>query len=90
MIDQETFEKLLPLAYQWAKEQEEFVLTHGIPLHAQHLADARLAGVGDCERVRVLIVRRIPLPKSGELAEAARPLALSRRTSVASYSATPF
>jgi hypothetical protein len=72
MIDQETFENLLPFAYQWAKEQEEFVLAHGTPLSAQHLADARLAGVRDCELIRVLIVDRIPLPESGELAEAAR------------------
>lgn len=72
MIDQETFENLLPVAYQWAKAQEEVVLAHGIPLSPQHLADARLAGVRDCERIRVLIVDRIPLPESGELAEAAR------------------
>jgi hypothetical protein len=72
MIDQETFERLLPIAYQWAKEQEEFVLAHGTPLSAQHLADARLAGVRDCERIRVLIVDRIPLPESGDLAEATR------------------
>jgi hypothetical protein len=70
MIDQESFEKLLPVACQWAKEQEEFVLAHGTPLSAQHLADARLAGVTDCEQIRVLIVDRIPLPESGELAEA--------------------
>jgi hypothetical protein len=72
VIDQETFEQLLPLAYQWAKTQEEFVLTHGVPLAPQNMADARLAGVRDCERIRVLVVDRIPLPESGELAEAAR------------------
>ena len=72
MIDQETFEQLLPLAYQWAKAQEEFVLAHGTPLSPQHMADARLAGVRDCERIRVLVVDRIPLPEGGELAEAAR------------------
>ena len=72
MIDQETFESLLPLAYQWAKAQEEFVLTHGTPLSPHHMADARLAGVRDCERIRVLLVDRIPLPEGGELAEAAR------------------
>ena len=72
MIDQETFEQVLPLAYQWAKAQEEFVLAHGTPLSPQHMADARFAGVRDCERIRVLVVARIPLPESGELAEAAR------------------
>ena len=72
MIDQGTFDQLLPLAYQWAKAQEEYVLAHGAPLSPQHTADARLAGVKDCERVRVLVVDRIPLPEDPELAEAAR------------------
>jgi hypothetical protein len=72
VIDQETFENLLPHAYQWTQAQEELVLAHGIPLSPQQVADARLAGVRDCERVRILIVDRIPLPESGELAEAAR------------------
>lgn len=72
MIDQETFDQLLPLAYQWAKAQEEFALAHGAPLSPQHIADARRVGVRDCERIRVLVVERIPLPESGELAEAAR------------------
>lgn len=71
VIAQETFDNLLPFAYQWAKTQEEFALTHGIPLSPQQMDDARLAGVRDCERVRVLVVDRIPLPE-GELAEAAR------------------
>jgi hypothetical protein len=72
VIDQETFEQLLPLAYQWAKAQEEFVLAHGTPLSSQLMADARRAGVRDVERVRVLVVDRIPLPEGGELADAAR------------------
>ena len=72
MIDRERFEQLAPLAYQWAKAQEEFVLAHGAPLSSRLLADARLAGVRDCERIRVLILDRIPLPESGELAEATR------------------
>jgi hypothetical protein len=72
MIDQETFQSLVPLAYQWAQAQEQFILTHGISLNPQHMADARLAGVQDCERIRILIVDRMPLPEGGELAEAAR------------------
>lgn len=72
MIDQETFENLLPLAYQWAKAQEEFVLAEGTPLGQQHMVDARRAGVVDCERIRVLLVEKIPVPESGELAEAAQ------------------
>lgn len=72
MIDRQTFEELLPLAYQWAKAQEEFVLERGVPLGPEHTTDALLAGVQDCTRVRVLVVDRIPLPENPELAEAAR------------------
>jgi hypothetical protein len=72
MIDQNTFEHLLPSAYQWAKATEELTLTCGAPLSPRHMADARLAGVQDCSKIRVLVVDRIPLPENRELAEAAR------------------
>jgi hypothetical protein len=72
MIDQEKYDSLLPRAYEWAKAQEDFVLTYGTPLGARHLEDARLAGVHDCEKIRVLVVDRIPLPDCAPLAEAAR------------------
>ncbi|HEY6112140.1 MAG TPA: hypothetical protein VIV62_06470 [Chthoniobacterales bacterium] len=72
MLDQATFEYLLPLAYQWCKATEAFVLAHGAPLSPRQLADARRAGVQDCSRIRVLVVDRIPLPENPELAQAAR------------------
>ena len=72
MVDQETFEYLLPLAYQWAKAQEEFVLARGNPLGSRHARDAKLVGVQDCDRVRVLVVDRIPLPENPELAKASK------------------
>lgn len=72
MIDQATFDQHLPFVYQWAKAQEDYVFAHGTPLSPQHMADARLAGVQDCERIRILVVDRIPLPEGGELAAAAR------------------
>lgn len=72
MVDQQTFQQLLPLAYEWAKAQEEFVLTRGTSLGPRHAADARRAGVQDCSRVRLLVVDRIPIPDSPELAEVAR------------------
>jgi hypothetical protein len=72
MINQENFERLLPLAYQWTKAQEQFVLARGAPLTPRQMVDAQLAGVQDCSRVRVLVVDRIPLPDHKELAEAAR------------------
>ena len=72
MIDQATFEHLLPLAYDWCKANEAFVLAHGAPLGLRQLADARRAGVQDCSKIRLLVVDRIPLPEDSELAEAAR------------------
>jgi hypothetical protein len=72
MIDSEKFQGFLPLAYLWAKSQEDFVLARGVPLASEYLDDARLAGVQHASRVRVLIVDRIPLPENEELAEAAR------------------
>src|SRR2546423_574128 len=73
-VNQETFEDLLPVAYEWTKKQEEFVLAQGNPLGATHAWDAHLAGVEDCARIRVLVVDRIPLPENRKLAEAARRL----------------
>lgn len=72
MIDQEKFERLALLAYQWAKSQEAYILKYGATLSPRQLADAGRAGVQDPERVRVLVVDRIPLPDDMELADAAR------------------
>ncbi len=72
MVDQDTFENLLPLAYHWVKAQEEFVLARGNPLGPRHAHDANLVGVQDCARVRVLVVDRIPLPENPELAKASK------------------
>jgi hypothetical protein len=72
MIDQEKFERLALLAYQWAKNQEGYILQHGTPLAPHQLADAGLAGVQAPSRVRVLVADRIPLPDDNELANAAR------------------
>ena len=73
-VDQETFQHLLPLAYEWARTQEEFVLAHGNPLGMSHAWDAHLAGVQDFARIRVLVVDRISLPENPKLADAARRL----------------
>jgi hypothetical protein len=71
VIDQQTFDRLWPLAYEWAKSQEEFILATGSPLDCRYLADARRIGVRDPGRVRLLAVDRIPLPDDPELADAA-------------------
>ena len=72
MIDQQTFQNLLPLAYQWAKAQEQFILTRGTALGQRDTDDAGLVGVQEPSRVRVLVVDRIPLPYNEALAEASR------------------
>ena|SRR2546421_5796977 len=72
MIDQKNFERLSPLACQWAKSQEAYILKHGAPLAIHQVADARRVGVEDAARVRVLVVDRIPMPDDKELADAAR------------------
>jgi hypothetical protein len=72
MIDKEKFDRFAPLAYQWAKKQEAYILQHGVPLRPQQLADAARAGIQDVDRVRVLVVDRIPMPDDMELADAAR------------------
>lgn len=72
MIDRETVEHLLPLAYQWAKAQEEFILARGASLDSGQIADSRRVGVQDCTRVKILVVDKIPLPDDEQLAEAAR------------------
>ena len=71
-IDPGKFDELLPHAYAWAKEQEEFVLAHGNPLGPTQAWDAHLAGVQDCARIRVMVVDRIPLPEDPTLAEVAK------------------
>jgi hypothetical protein len=72
MIDQNKFERLVSLAYQWAAKQETCILQHGVPLAPGQVADARRVGVQDPARVRVLVVDRIPLPDDPELESAAR------------------
>jgi len=72
MINHKDFDRLAPLASQWAKVQEAYILQQGVPLTAAQTADARRVAVQDPARVRVLVVDRIPLPESKELADAAR------------------
>jgi len=56
------FEKIIPLATEWAAEQESQILREGIPLSVRELADALRVGVKDPERVRLLKVETIPAP----------------------------
>jgi hypothetical protein len=55
-------EKLLPIASEWAAEQEQLILREGVPLSEEELSDARALGVRNPERVRLLQVDAIPEP----------------------------
>jgi hypothetical protein len=55
-------EQLLPLAVQWATDQERRVLCEGVALSEAELADARAIGVRNPERVRLLRVDAVPVP----------------------------
>ena len=56
------FEKLVSLAVEWATEQEQKILREGVPLSEEEIADAKVAGVKDPERVRLLQVETVPTP----------------------------
>lgn len=64
-------EQLLPLAAQWAAEQERRVLCEGVPLTKDELADAKAIGVRNPERVRLLRVDAVPVPAHPMLRAAA-------------------
>jgi hypothetical protein len=68
-IDQ--LEELLPLAAEWAEEQQERVLREGVPLSEEELADAKAIGVQNPESVRLLQVDTIPVPAHPMLKAAA-------------------
>lgn len=55
-------EQLLPLAVQWATDQERRVLCEGVRLSEIELADAKAIGVRNPERVRLLWVEAVPVP----------------------------
>ncbi len=70
-ITPEQFEILLPLACEWAAAQERRILAGGEPLSSTQLADARLVGVAEPHRVRLLYVTEIPIPQHSALRAAA-------------------
>lgn len=61
---------LLPLATAWAEEQERHILAEGTPLSAGEMEDARAVGVQHPEKVRYLVVRRVPIPENALLQKA--------------------
>ena len=67
-------DKILPLAAQWAAEQEGHALCHGVRLSETEMADAKAIGVSGPERVRLLRVETIPVPAHPLLRAAAASL----------------
>jgi len=66
------FPIILPLAVQWAEAQEILILKEGAPLSAQGLSDAKLVGVVNPEKIRLLKVSRVPMPAHPVLMHAAQ------------------
>ena len=81
VVTQETFDRLLPIACEWAKAQEQLILQRGAPLTERYAEDAARIGVRDVGRVRVLIVDKIPMPDDVDLAEAASQAQIITHTS---------
>jgi len=55
---------LLPLACEWAEQQQEHILKTGTALIESQLDDARLVPVSSPEKVRLLKVDQIPWPEN--------------------------
>lgn len=72
MLTSEQFSQLLPLAVDWAKEQESYISQNGIFLSNGQIKDARLIPVKHPEKVRLLKVNAIPLPDNPFLRTAAK------------------
>jgi hypothetical protein len=71
-LSPEEFERLLPLACAWAKEQERLIITRGVELSEIQMADAQRIGIASPERVRLMKTERIPLPQRPELRSVAQ------------------
>jgi hypothetical protein len=62
---------ILPLAVQWAEQQESIILKNGVPLSQQGFQDAKIVGVAKPENIRLLKVASIPMPDHPILVQAA-------------------
>jgi len=71
MITQEQLRVLLPIACQWAEEQEHIITRYGVPLSPDQATDAAKIGVEYPEKVRLLKVTRISVPVYGDLCTSA-------------------
>ncbi len=63
MITLEQFNLLLPLACKWVEQQEVSIKENGMSLTPSQIEDATRIGVKHPEKVRLLQVASIPIPK---------------------------
>ena len=70
MITQQQLNVLIPLACEWAKEQEQTILRRGVALIDTQIADAKKIGVRNPEKVKLLSVSPIPIPDNPLLQKA--------------------
>ncbi|MDN7914605.1 hypothetical protein [Burkholderia cepacia] len=62
----------LPAAVAWAEAEAARGIAQGAPLTSAQADDARKVGVAQPERIRVVIVERMPFPETPTLAAIAR------------------
>lgn len=64
--------QLLPMAAHWVERQETEILANGTFLTPDQQQDAQKAGVASPEKIRLRVVREIPVPADPVLSKAAR------------------
>lgn len=70
-MDLHDLARLMPRAIAWAEAMAAHGASAGEPLDASALSDAKTVGVQKPQKVRVLMVDRLPLPSDSELQAAA-------------------
>ena len=72
MITEEQFMNLLPIAVEWAKENEDIIVQEGVPLTKSQMIDARTLEISQADRIRLMKVKTIPMPNEPSLKAAAQ------------------
>ncbi|EEF57082.1 hypothetical protein [Pedosphaera parvula] len=67
MITPTVIKVLLPLVVSWVEAQENIILREGVALTAPLVLDAKRIGIQHPEKVRLRVVRAIPLPANAVL-----------------------
>jgi len=62
-----TLPVFLPVAYAFAEKEELIIIEQGTPLTETELADARLAGVMQPEKIRVIRSEALPQPENEDV-----------------------